>query len=100
MFEVTEAVKRLKLLNAIPWLELLLSGTEKVPQRNCVTKVYAERSGELCGAICLRTLVLPAASAQNSSEPSLVLFERFFGFVGSFLGTAVSRVLFQKTELS
>ena len=50
-------------------------------------KDLAERSGEPSGAICLKTLVLlgndPVAPS-NCSENSLVLFVRFWGFVGSF----------------
>ena len=48
-------------------------------------KGLAERSGELSGAICLKTLVLlgnDPVTPSNCSENSLVLFVRFFGFVG------------------
>ena len=33
-------------------------GTEKVPQKKRCDKDFAERSGELSGVICLKTLVL------------------------------------------
>ena len=35
-----------------------MMGTEKVPQKKLCDKDFAERSGELSGAICLKTLVL------------------------------------------
>ena len=35
-----------------------MSGTEKVPQRTFATRDFAELSGELSGAICLKTFVL------------------------------------------
>ena len=38
--------------------KLYLSGTEKVPPKNFCDKDFAELSGELSGAICLKTLVL------------------------------------------
>ena len=44
-----------------------MSGTEKVPQRTFATKIFAELSGELSGAIFLKTLVL--------------LFRKLFGAV-------------------
>ena len=58
-------------------------GTGKVPKKLC-DKDCAELSGELSGAICLRTLVLlgnDPIAPWNSSENSLVLLVRFFGFM-------------------
>ena len=34
------------------------SGTEKVPPKKLCDKDFAQRSGELSGAICLNTVVL------------------------------------------
>ena len=47
-------------------------------------KDFAEHSGELSGAICLKTLLLlenDPVVPSNCSENSLVLFVRLFGFV-------------------
>ena len=52
-----------------------LSGTEKVPPKNFCDKDFAELSGELSGAICLKTLVLLGSA--------LELFRQFFGTVGA-----------------
>ena len=52
-------------------------------------KDFAERSVELSGAICLKTLVLlgdDLVTPSNCSENSLALFVRFFGFVSPLLG--------------
>ena len=53
------------------------SGTGKVPQRTCATKDFAEISGELSGAICLKLLVLFGRA--------LELFRTFFGTVLAIL---------------
>ena len=58
-------------------------GTTKKP----CDEDFAEHSGELSGVICLKTLVLldnEPVTPSNCSENSLVLFVRFFGFVGPF----------------
>ena len=60
------------------------AGTEKVPQINFCNKDFAELSGELSGAICLKTLVL-LGSALELLRNSLVLFLRFFWLWGSVL---------------
>ena len=52
------------------------SGTEKVPQRTFATD-FAELSGELSGAIRLKTRVLLGSA--------LELFRTFFGTVRAFL---------------
>ena len=54
--------------------------------QTCTTKKlrdkdFAELSGELSGAICLEALVIQKMPS-NCSENYLVLFARFFGFVG------------------
>ena len=54
------------------------SGTEKVPQRTFATKIFAELSGELSGAIGLKTLV--------SLGSALELFRKFFGTVRAIFG--------------
>ena len=62
-------------------------GTEKVPQRNCVAKIWPNFSGELSGVIYLKTLVLlgnDPVTPSNCSENSLVLFVRSLGFAGPF----------------
>ena len=62
-------------------------GDRKGATKKLCDKDFAERSGELSGAICLKTLVLlgnDLATPSNCSEDSLVLFVRFFGFVGPF----------------
>ena len=59
---------------------------EKELQRNC-GKDFVECSGELSGAICLKTLVLlgnDLVTPPDWSENSLVLFVRFFGFLSPF----------------
>ena len=51
--------------------------------KNFCDKDFAELSGELSGAICLKTHVLlgfEAVTPSNCSENSLALFVRFFGF--------------------
>ena len=53
-------------------------GQKRYP-KELVRQDFAELSGELSGAICLKTLVL-LGSALNCLENSLVLFVRFFGF--------------------
>ena len=62
-----------------------LLGSKTVPQKKLCDKDFAERSGEFSGAICLQTLVLlgnhPVAPS-NCSDNFLVLFVRFFCFVG------------------
>ena len=47
--------------------------------KNLCDKNFAELSGELSGAICLKTLIL-LVTPSNCSANSLVLFVRFFGF--------------------
>ena len=63
-------------------------GDRKGTTKKLCDKDFAERSGELSGAICLiKTLVFLAndpITPSNCSENSLVLFVRFFGFVGPF----------------
>ena len=63
-------------------------GTEKAPKKKlCDKDFFAERSGELSGAICLKTLVAlgnDPITPSNCSEHSLALFVRFFGFVSPF----------------
>ena len=62
-------------------------GDRKGTTKKLCDKDLAERSGELSGAICLKTLVLlgnDLVAQSNCSEDSLVLFVRFFGFVGPF----------------
>ena len=69
-----------------------LNFQEKVGDRKGTTKKlcdkdFAERSGELSGAIRLKTVVLlenDPVIPSNCSENYLVLFVRFFGFVGPF----------------
>ena len=65
----------------------LMSGTEKGTPKNFCDKDFAELSGELSGAICLKTLVL----MEVTGNP-LKLFRKIFGAVrpifwlwGSFL---------------
>ena len=60
------------------------------PKNLCNKEFLAELSGELSGAICLKTLVL-LASASNRSDNSLVLFVRFFGFGVLFWSLRVSK---------
>ena len=67
-------------LNVITW------GEKRYRKKLC-DKDFAERSGELTGAICLKTLVLLGSDAvipSNRSENSLFLFVRILGFVSSF----------------
>ena len=62
-------------------------GARKGTTKKLCDKDFAERSGELSGANCLRTLVLlgnDPVTPSNRSENSLVLFMRFFGFVSPF----------------
>ena len=62
-------------------------GDRKGTTKKLCDKDFAERSGELSGAICLKTLVLlgkdPVAPS-NCSDNSLVLLVGFFGFVSLF----------------
>ena len=46
--------------------QCLNSGTENVPQRTFCDKDFAELSGELSGAICLKTLVLLGSALELS----------------------------------
>ena len=60
-------------------------GTQKGTTKKLCDQDFAERSGELSGAICLKTLVLLGnwpVTPPNCSENSLVLLVRFYGFVG------------------
>ena len=62
-------------------------GDRKGTTKKLCDKNFAERSGELSAAICLKTLVLQGNDPvvpSNCSENSLVLFMRFFGFVSPF----------------
>ena len=64
-----------------------LIGDRKGTTKKLCDKDFAERSGELSGAICLKTLFLlgnDPVIPSNCSEISLVLFVRLFGFVGPF----------------
>ena len=59
-------------------------GDRKGTTKKLCDKDFPERSGELSGAICLKTLVLlgnDLVTPSNCSENSLVLFVRYFGFV-------------------
>ena len=58
---------------------------KKVPQRACVTKDCAELSGELSGAICLKTKALLGSA--------LELFRKFFGAIRAiFLGFFIAQM--------
>ena len=73
----------------------MLIGDRRGTTKKLCDKDFAERSGELSGAICLKPLVLlrnDPVTASNCSENSLLLLARFFGFV--------SRVLFRRRELT
>ena len=91
--------------NVALWVRQSFGDRKGITKKLC-DKDFAERSGELSGAICLKTLALVGndlVAPSNSSESSLVLFVRFFGFVSPSLGNGrntVSRVLFQKRELT
>ena len=85
-------------LNNIVWVDWGPSGTEKLPQRTCATKISAELSGEFSGTICLKTLVLFCSSLQ--------LFRKFFGAVraifglwGSFLALEANRLLHRLRQM-
>ena len=68
------------------WWELRLGcrngGDRKATTKKLCDKDFAKRSGELSGALALRSNNPIAPS--NCSENSLALFVRFFGFVGPF----------------
>ena len=62
-------------------------GTEKVPQRNCVTKILPNVRVNFLVRFASEPLfywVVTGNPPPNCSENSLVLFVRFFGFVGLF----------------
>ena len=62
-------------------------GDRKGTTKKQCDKDFAERSGELSGAICLKHLlywVMTSVPPPNCSENDLVLFVRFLGFVGPF----------------
>ena len=64
-------------------LGAFIQGRVKGTPKNFCDKDFAELSGELSGAICLKTLALlgfDSVSPSNCSENSLALFVRFFGF--------------------
>ena len=60
----------------IAMLNAYQSGTEKGTPNNFYDKDFAELSGELSGAICLKALVLLGGA--------LELFRKFFGAVRAF----------------
>ena len=62
-------------------------GTNKVPQRNYVTKILPNSSGELSGAICLKTLVF---TRQRPGKP-LELFRKVFGAVRAIIRRCPSK---------
>ena len=65
---------------------------QKGTTKKLCEKGFPARSGELSGAICLKTLVLLCndlvTPSNNCSENYLVLFVRFFGFCCPFLSAS------------
>ena len=62
----------------------ILFTDRKFTPKNLCDKEFAEFSGELSGAICLKIFVL-MGSALELFRDSLALFVRFFGFGNSLL---------------
>ena len=66
---------------------MAIVGDRKGTTKKLCDEDFAERSGELSGAICLKTLVLlgdDLVTPSKCSENSLVLFVRFLGFLSPF----------------
>ena len=61
-------------------------GQKKVPQRNCVTKILPNVRVNFLVRFASKPLFcwVMTGNPSNCSENSLVLFVRFFGFVGPF----------------
>ena len=61
-------------------------GTEKVPQRNCMTKILPNIRVNFLVRFASKPFFywVMTGNPSNCSENSLVLFVRFFGFMGPF----------------